>query len=97
MEVYQKEHFVPHVRDYNNPKKFHEAIQDFFNGINKNYKNDLKSLLTLRFQFFDNKKSLIYPLWSIKDALIRKFGKEFYAALSATAEHQNKKKYKLTV
>ncbi len=33
----------------------------------------------------------------LKDALIRKFGKEFYAALSATAEHQNKKKFKLTV
>ena len=27
----------------------------------------------------------------LKDALIRKFGEEFYTALSATAEHQNKK------
>ena len=32
----------------------------------------------------------------LKDALIRKFGEEFYTTLSATAAHQNKKKSKLT-
>jgi hypothetical protein len=33
----------------------------------------------------------------LKDALIRKFGGEFYAALSETAEHQNIKKFKIGV
>ncbi len=53
---------ILYAKYYNNPKQFHEAIQDFFNGINKGFQEELKSLLTLKFQFFDNKKSLIYPL-----------------------------------
>ena len=37
-------------------------------------------------------KKLKVPVYIfLKDALIRKFGKKFYAALSATAEHLNKK------
>ena len=53
---------ILYAKYYNDPKQFHEAIQSFFNGINKNFKEDINSLLSLKFQFFDNKKSLIYPL-----------------------------------
>ncbi len=53
---------ILYAKYYNNPKQFHEAIQGFFDGINKNLQGELKSLLSLKFQFFDNKKSLIYPL-----------------------------------
>ncbi len=63
MEVYQKENL--YAKYYNNPKEFHKAIQNFFKDINQNFQEALKSLLSLKFQFFDNKKTLIYPLWSI--------------------------------
>ena len=53
---------ILYAKYYNNPKQFHEAIQSFFNGINQSFQEELKSLLSLKFQFFDNKKSLIYPL-----------------------------------
>lgn len=53
---------ILYAKYYNNPKQFHEAIQSFFNEINKKYQEERKSLLSLKFQFFDNKKSLIYPL-----------------------------------
>ena len=51
-----------YAKYYNKPKEFHEAIQSFFIDINQNFQEELKSLLSLKFQFFDNKKSLIYPL-----------------------------------
>ncbi len=57
---------ILYAKYYNNPKDFHQAIQFFFTDINQRFHEELKSLLTLKFQFFDNKKSLIYPLWSIK-------------------------------
>lgn len=47
---------------YDKPKLFHEAIESFFEGINENFKSHLSKLLTLKFQFFDDKNSLIYPL-----------------------------------
>jgi transposase len=47
---------------YDKPKLFHQAVQNFFDGINENFKSQLTILLTLKFQFFDNKNSLIYPL-----------------------------------
>jgi transposase len=47
---------------YETPQAFHDAIEIFFNNINKNFRQELKSLLTLKFQFFDQKNSLIYPL-----------------------------------
>ena len=53
---------ILYAKYYNNPKQFHEAIQNFFHEINKNLQEELKSLLSLKFQFFDNRKSLIYPL-----------------------------------
>ncbi len=53
---------ILYAKYYNNPKEFHEAIQNFFNDINQNFQKELQSLLSLKFQFFDNKKTLIYPL-----------------------------------
>ena len=53
---------ILYAKYYNNPKEFHQAIQSFFIDINQNFQEELKSLLSLKFQFFDNKKSLIYPL-----------------------------------
>jgi transposase len=47
---------------YNHPADFHQAIQNFFNNIHQQYYSDLKSLLSLKFQFFDNNNTLIYPL-----------------------------------
>lgn len=47
---------------YNKPAEFHQAIQNFFANINRQYANELKSLLSLKFQFFDNPNPLIYPL-----------------------------------
>jgi len=52
---------ILYAKYYNNPKEFHEAIQNFFKDINQNFQEELKGLLSLKFQFFDNKKTLIYP------------------------------------
>lgn len=49
-------------RYYDKPAAFHQAIETFFKNINKQHKKQLKSLLTLNFQSFYNKNSLIYPL-----------------------------------
>jgi transposase len=53
---------ILYARYYENPKKFHEAVQTFFSTLTENYKPELMSLLALKFQFFDKKDSLIYPL-----------------------------------
>jgi len=53
---------ILYAKYYNKPKLFHQAVQGFFEGINQNFKSELYSLLTLKFQFFDDKNSLIYPL-----------------------------------
>lgn len=53
---------ILYAKYYDKPKLFHEAIQNFFNTINQNFKHEMNDLLSLKFQFFDNKKSLIYPL-----------------------------------
>lgn len=53
---------ILHAKYYNNPAEFHQAIQNFFTTINEKYQSELKSLLSLKFQFFDKKYSLIYPL-----------------------------------
>lgn len=47
---------------YESPDKFHLAITGFFQTINQKYNADLKSLMTLRFQFFENQNVLIYPV-----------------------------------
>ena len=51
-----------YARYYENPKKYHEAVQTFFNTLTENYKPELMSLFSLKFQFFDKKDSQIYPL-----------------------------------
>jgi transposase len=53
---------ILYAKYYNKPAAFHQAIRDFFNNINQQYHAELKSLLTLKFQFFDNIHPLIYPL-----------------------------------
>jgi len=40
---------------------FHNAITGFFQAINQEYNDDLKKLLTLEFQFFENQSDEIYP------------------------------------
>lgn len=46
---------------YSTPAKFHQAITTFFHEtINQTYKDDIKSLLTLKFQFFDTQNALNY-------------------------------------
>lgn len=37
---------------YENPNLFHLAIRDFFSTVSTKYETELKSLLTLNFQFF---------------------------------------------
>lgn len=53
---------ILYAKYYNNPGEFHQAIENFFKDINQTFQEELKSLLSLKFQFFDNKKTLIYPL-----------------------------------
>ncbi|MEJ7679514.1 MAG: IS630 family transposase [Segetibacter sp.] len=53
---------ILYAKYYHSPQEFHQAIQNFFNDINQNFQEELTSLLSLKFQFFDNKKTLIYPL-----------------------------------
>lgn len=53
---------ILYAKYYDKPGDFHYAIQSFFTTINQKYQTELKSLLSLKFQFFDKKHSLIYPL-----------------------------------
>jgi transposase len=46
---------------YDTPAKFHEAISGFFQTVNQNYNTELKNLMTLKFQFFDENHGRIYP------------------------------------
>lgn len=43
---------------YDCPKKFHDTVKAFFKTINQESKEELKTLLTLKFQFFDEKNAL---------------------------------------
>jgi transposase len=53
---------ILYAKYYDKPDAFHGAIQNFFDNINQTYKQDLKTLLSIKFQFFDKQNSLIYPL-----------------------------------
>jgi transposase len=53
---------ILYAKYYNKPAAFHQAIQDFFHNINQQYQPELTSLLSLKFQFFDNIHPLFYPL-----------------------------------
>jgi transposase len=52
---------ILYAKYYDSPGKFHGAINSFFETINLEHKEKLKSLLTLKFQFFDNKNVVFYP------------------------------------
>jgi len=53
---------ILYAKYYDKPSMFHEAIETFFQKINQNHMPELKTLLSLKFQFFDTNDSLIYPL-----------------------------------
>jgi len=53
---------ILYAKYYDKPQAFHDAIRDFFHNINQLHKEELKSLLSLKFQFFEETKPLIYPL-----------------------------------
>ena len=49
---------ILYAKYYETPSKFHNAITGFFQTINQNYNADLKNLLTLKFQYFENQMSV---------------------------------------
>ncbi len=53
---------ILYAKYYEKPTAFHLAIENFFKNVNQNHQEDLKTLMSLKFQFFDKKDSLIYPL-----------------------------------
>jgi len=53
---------ILYAKYYETPAKFHQAITDFFETINPKYNADLKTLMILKFQFFENKAAEIYPV-----------------------------------
>ena len=53
---------VLYAKYYESPVKFHQAITGFFQTVTQKYSDDLKNLLTLKFQFFENQNVLIYPV-----------------------------------
>jgi transposase len=53
---------ILYAKYYDKPQLFHQEIQNFFKEINQKFKTELSTLLSLKFQFFDDKNSLIYPL-----------------------------------
>ena len=52
---------ILYAKYYETPIIFHQAITGFFQTINQKYNADLNKLLTLKFQFFENKPAEIYP------------------------------------
>lgn len=53
---------ILYAKYYETPEKFHRAITDFFHVINQKYSDELKNIMTLKFQFFTNDNVLIYPV-----------------------------------
>ena len=53
---------ILYAKYYETPAKFHAAITGFFQTINQKHNDDLKNLLTLKFQFFQNQNAIIYPV-----------------------------------
>jgi hypothetical protein len=52
---------ILYAKYYETPTLFHNTINAFFRTINQEYNDDLKNLLTLKFQFFENQSAEIYP------------------------------------
>lgn len=50
---------ILYAKYYETPHKFHTAIIGFFQTVNQKYDADLKNLLTLKFQFFQNQYTII--------------------------------------
>ena len=53
---------ILYAKYYETPDKFHAAITDFFQIINQKYSPEVKKLMTLNFQFFENQNAIIYPV-----------------------------------
>lgn len=53
---------ILYAKYYETPSLFHNAITGFFQTVNQKHNADLKKLLTLNFQFFENQNVLIYPV-----------------------------------
>lgn len=53
---------ILYAKYYETPDKFHQAVTGFFQTINQNHHDGLKSLLTLKFQSFEKQNALIYPV-----------------------------------
>jgi transposase len=53
---------ILYAKYYDSADLFHRAITDFFQTINQKYNAELKNLLTLKFQTFNNKNVLSYPV-----------------------------------
>lgn len=53
---------ILYARYYASPELFHQAVTGFFKTINKKYHSELKNLLTLKFQYFEDQNVLFYPV-----------------------------------
>jgi len=53
---------ILYAKYYETPEKFHHAITGFFKNINEKHNQELQTLLSLKFQFFENENVLIYPV-----------------------------------
>lgn len=53
---------ILYAKYYQTPDIFHQAVTGFFQTVNQKYDAELKSLLSLKFQSFENKNATIYPV-----------------------------------
>jgi transposase len=53
---------ILYAKYYETPDKFHKAINGFFKTINLEHAAELKNLLSLKFQVFQNENAEIYPV-----------------------------------
>lgn len=53
---------ILYAKYYDTPTKFHNAIIDFFQTVNYKYQDELKKILSLKFQSFNNENVLFYPV-----------------------------------
>ena len=45
---------ILYAKYYDTPKKFHQAIRNFFGELNQKYQSELETLLTLKFQTWED-------------------------------------------
>ncbi len=53
---------ILYAKYYDTPAKFHQAITGFFQTVNQKHKEELKNLLTLKFQLFNNEDAEFYTM-----------------------------------